>query len=228
MAGQRLKGAIDRTIAEEQARQRAGQPAPTPGTTAPRRSRSSSTAGTQSPARRPRPTKKASEDLTARDANGDGAPNPDPAVFEAAFVIDDMDDSAAPSRVATPALADKEPKAGSSGKDTTQPAADAPVNGATETSASGGNGDANSTAATTPASFELPPEVRARLRKLEKLEKTYPGSHDAFSALRGNPRSNLYNRTPPILPHCTQPRDVHRTVREGPEGKHSPHVHQGS
>lgn len=228
MAGQRLKGAIDRTIAEEQARQRAGQQAPAPGATAPRRSRSSSTAGTQSSARRPRPTKKASEDLSSRDANGDGAPNPDPAVFEAAFVIDDMDDSAAPSRVATPALADKDAKAGNSGNDTAQPAADAPVNGTTETPAGGGNGDASNTVAAAPTTSELPPEVRARLRKLEKLEKTYPGSHDPYSALEGSSRSNRWTRTPPILPHCTQPRDIHRTLREGPPGKYSAHVHQRS
>ncbi len=175
---QRLKGAIDRTIAEEQARQRTTQPASATTTAAPRRSRSSSTAGTQSPARRPRPTKKASEDLTSRDANADGA-NPDPAVFEAAFVIDDADDSAAPSRVATPALADmssKEAKAGESAKDT-PPAADAPTNGTADAPASGENGEVTGAAAApgTPSTFELPPEVRARLRKLDKLEKTYPG-----------------------------------------------------
>jgi hypothetical protein len=178
---QRLKGAIDRTIAEEQARQRTiQQAAPQPTTAAPRRSRSSSTAGTQSPARRPRPTKKPSEDLSSRDANGDGTPNPDPAVFEAAFVIDDMDDSAAPSRVATPSVADKD------GKDTTPAAGSAPANGASEGQpAARDSGEAVTTAAdqpanpastATPATTELPTEVRARLRKLEKLEKTYPGS----------------------------------------------------
>jgi len=176
---QRLKGAIDRTIAEEQARQRTAQPASAPTTAAPRRSRSSSTAGTQSPARRPRPSKKASEDLTSRDANADGA-NPDPAVFEAAFVIDDADDSAAPSRVATPALADmssKETRAGEASQ-ATPLAADAPTNGTADAPAAGENGEANNAAAApaAPASVELSPEVRARLRKLDKLEKTYPGS----------------------------------------------------
>ena len=92
-------------------------------------------------------------------------------MFEAAFVIDDMDDSAGPSRVTTPLLADHE-------KDKT------PINSAADTQAVAENGDTEKTGvADQPANLaptaalitsELPPEVRARLRKLEKLEKTYP------------------------------------------------------
>lgn len=118
-------------------------------------------------------------------ANGDGAAaNPDPAVFEAAFVIDDADDSTAPSRVATPSLAGKETKAGDAGKGTEQAGAGGPVNGATDAAATGDNGEpnkpaadnaANAASAAAPVASELPPEVRARLRKLDKLEKTYPG-----------------------------------------------------
>jgi hypothetical protein len=124
--------------------------------------------------------KKTSEDLTSRDTNGDGmAANPDPAVFEAAFVIDDTDDTTTPSRVATPALADKEGKTGKA-------IADAAATGATDSSPNGDNGETGAeqpakTAPTAlPVSSDLPPEVRARLRKLEKLEKTYPGSRDPF------------------------------------------------
>ena len=119
-------------------------------------------------------------------ANGEGAANPDPAVFEAAFVIDDGDDSTAPSRVATPLLAGKDTKAGDAGKDTEQAGGGAPVNGATNAPATGDNGEANKPAtdravnaapAAAPAASELPPDVRVRLRKLDKLEKTYPGLH---------------------------------------------------
>jgi hypothetical protein len=184
---QRIKGAIDRTIAEEQARQRAllearqqQQAQQTTGTSAVRRSRSSSTAGGQSPARRARPTKKPSQDLSSKDA-GDGAANPDPAVFEAAFVIDDVDEAAAPSRTSTPSAADKEGTS-DSGKQGTSSGTESPANG-TDTPASGNNektskDTTNPGASSAPAAnpiSELPPEIRARLRKLEKLEKTYPG-----------------------------------------------------
>ncbi|KAK4102827.1 hypothetical protein N658DRAFT_485059 [Parathielavia hyrcaniae] len=184
---QRIKGAIDRTIAEEQARQRTSldsqRQAPTSGTAELRRSASSSTTGTQSPARRPRPTKKPSEDLTSRHGNSDGAANPDPAVFEAAFVIDDADDSAAPSRIATPSSVDKDAKAGDSGKERAQGATDASVSATAGAPPTGSNGEGSNAgkeqladAAPTagPSTFDLPPEVRARLRKLDKLEKTYP------------------------------------------------------
>ncbi|KAK4133493.1 hypothetical protein BT67DRAFT_450343 [Trichocladium antarcticum] len=167
-----LKGAIDRTIAEEQARQKSPLETPATGNPAARRSRSSSSA-TQSAARRPRPIKKTSDDLTSRDMNGDGvATNPDPAVFEAAFVIDDADDTAPPSRSATPALACKTAKPGGSGKDTGKAVADTSTTG--DNGAPGAEQAPKAAPATFPASSELPPEVRARLRKLEKLEKTYP------------------------------------------------------
>lgn len=160
--------------------------APGPGNAASRRSRSSSGAGTQSPARRPRPTKKASEDLTAKDANGDGPTNPDPAVFEAAFVIDDTDETATSTRAATPLSVDKEGKTGDSGKDAGKVAGDAPGNGAADPTPNADNGEADRpdteqtarvSRGASAASSELPPEVRARLRKLDKLEKTYPGSY---------------------------------------------------
>jgi len=114
-------------------------------------------------------------------------------------VIDDMDDSAGPSRVATPSSPDNDTKADGSNNETTQGGAGGSVNGASGASA-GDNGAANkpsdngaankpraehadrSSASATPAPSELPPEVRARLRKLEKLEKTYPGLHRPYPA----------------------------------------------
>jgi hypothetical protein len=171
----RLKGAIDRQIAEEQSKQKASAPSPSsaaPGSAA-RRSRSSSGTKTQSPARRPR--KKPVEDT--KDTNGDGLVNPDPAVFEAAFVIDDED---APSRVATPAANEKETQPKSSGKTSSSP----PPAG--EMAASQSNGveraeatkEPAGTSSATPAT-ELSPEVQTRLRKLEKMERAYPGLYTA-------------------------------------------------
>ncbi|KAL2157942.1 hypothetical protein VTH06DRAFT_4997 [Thermothelomyces fergusii] len=186
---QRLKGAIDRTIAEEQARQRASlesqRSASTLSSTEARRPQSSSTAGTQSSARRSRPPKKAGEDLAGKNGNGIGngeGANPDPAVFEAAFVVDDTDDSNGPTRVATPSSVDKDANASGPGNEATKPDAGTPVNEASGDPA-GDNGAASKTSAeiagrdqpaATPAPSELPPEIRARLRKLERLENTYP------------------------------------------------------
>jgi hypothetical protein len=84
---QRFKSAIDRTIAEEQARsQTAAQ------SRSPSRTRStSSRKGDGTPAQRAKARKQA--------ADAGDAPNPDPAVFEAAFVIDDESE---PSRATTP------------------------------------------------------------------------------------------------------------------------------
>lgn len=97
-----------------------------------------------------------------------------------------MDDSTVPSRVATPSSADNETGAGISRRATPQPGTGAPLNGAADPLTTGDNGEANKAGAEPAAGAgpagahapsELPPDVRARLRKLEKLEKTYPGSH---------------------------------------------------
>ncbi|UKZ84458.1 Autophagy protein [Trichoderma asperellum] len=86
---QRIKGAIDRTIAEEQARQ---QKALEAGSPMARSASSASRAGEGGAGRRSRSKNPDAE-------AGDAAPNPDPAIFEAAFVIDDSDE---PSRAGTP------------------------------------------------------------------------------------------------------------------------------
>ncbi|KAK3372057.1 hypothetical protein B0H63DRAFT_401367 [Podospora didyma] len=177
-----IKGAIDRSIAEEQARQEQARlkaadtqkaSSSEPSASARRsastsRTRSGSNASTQSPVRRPRP-RKASE---VKDSNGDGAANPDPAVFEAAFVIDDTDEAATPARVATPLPTDDDTtkKAG-------KPADTAPTTGEIQSQTNGQQDhDATKSAvAALPASpAELSPEIQAKLRKLEKLEKQYP------------------------------------------------------
>lgn len=174
---QRIKGAIDRTIAEEQARAKAALEGGAPGSSHVRNSsslsRTTSAVGTQA-SRRPRPSQDMSADGTAATS--------DPAVFEAAFVIDDTDETNTPSRVGTPVSTDKEGK----GKDPATPASNTePVKEGTDPLQNGDRSSVNRSAAgqtarsgtTTPSTTaELSPEIRVRLRKLDKLEKTYPGS----------------------------------------------------
>ena len=182
---QRIKGAIDRTIAEEQARQKTfAQKDDQPTGSASRRSgsisRTSSTAkASQAGSRKPR-AKRPSEDLS-KDANGDGGANPDPAVFEAAFVIDD--DDVPPTSTSTPAPSEKEElkeEGTSSDKASDQDGKKPPNDGPNENGESTGGdsakagqpADGDKPVAAAP---ELPPDVRQKLKKLEKLEKTYPG-----------------------------------------------------
>lgn len=159
---QRLKGAIDRTIAEEQARQEQARQRIEPGTT-PRRSDSTSRSN-QSPARRPRPKKAGGAD-TPKDDGGASPSNPDPAVFEAAFALDDSEE---PSRAGTPKPA----------ADAMDDKGDEKVKDKAEEGQNGEKADeAEGAASAAPAAApELSPEVRLKLRKLEKLEKTYPGA----------------------------------------------------
>lgn len=133
-------------------------------------SRSGSTSsrkGEASPARRPRPKKPAAD-------AGEGL-NPDPAVFEAAFVIDDSED---PSRAGTPKPpsepkdANDEKPAGQpngSGENTKEKATDDKTEDAGEVTGSA------SKKLDAPHVSDLTPEIKAKLRKLEKLEATYPG-----------------------------------------------------
>lgn len=180
----RIKSAIDKTIEQEQARQKAlsdqqaGAAHTRQSSSVSRSNSAASGAG-----KRPRQQKKPGQDAT-KDKDGEASGvNPDPAVFEAAFVIDDEE----PSRTATPAPTSTEKKssengdskeggaqgekgdteAGSTGKD-------AEKNGADDNTK---KADSSSKPLPTPKSTspELSPDVRARLRKLEKLEATYPG-----------------------------------------------------
>lgn len=175
---QRIKGAIDRSIAEEQARQKAlsatkdGESSTSSRTV----SRSSSTRGAASPSKRPR----AKKPSTSKDANGDGAANPDPAVFEAAFAIDDTDEGT-PSATPKPEEADKSLE---ESKDAAAPEKQAPDSGK-DSSDGQANGVADKPDAAKPppresksqpaASAEVTPEIRTKLKKLDKLEKTYSG-----------------------------------------------------
>jgi hypothetical protein len=223
---QRIKGAIDRSIAEEQARQKAlNAPKDGDSSTSSRRSgsvsRSSSTRGAGSPAKRSR-AKKPSQDV-----NGDGASNPDPAVFEAAFVIDDTDEGT-PSATPKPEDADKqleEPKGDR------MPAKQVSDDDKTlrDGQRNGENGDAEKpppqeSKAQPAASPELSPEIRTKLKKLDKLEKTYSGSsHPICLSPKFPPDLTSFPsaRTFTLLPNRPWACDFHRTIRKGTAGKHA-------
>ncbi|KAG8156998.1 hypothetical protein KVR01_013220 [Diaporthe batatas] len=175
---QRWKGSLDRVIAEEQARQKAASEQAGSGSSSgsPRQSSSVSRSNSAaSAARKPRP-KKQSQDVSKND---DGAANLDPAVFEAAFVIDDDE----PSRANTPKPpsddnapqngdgSDGGPVSGEAGSSTKTEG-----DGELAKDAEAGAEDDEQKPAPPPKSEtpELPPDIRTKLRKLEKLEATYP------------------------------------------------------
>jgi hypothetical protein len=148
----RLKGAIDSRIAEEQARAKAASAVPTRASSTARRSTSDRN---ESPAKRARAKPKEADD---------GARGPDPSVFEGAFVIED--DSEEPSRVGTPAIGDTKAETMDEGRTTEE--------------AGEGRGQETTSEKTEALlqpleATELPPDVRAKLRKLEKLESRYQG-----------------------------------------------------
>jgi hypothetical protein len=187
---QRIRGAIDRTIAEEQARQKTLADAASVGRSA---STSSRKNGTEA-SKRNKSTK-----ASAADAAADSVPNPDPAVFEAAFVIDDSDD---PSRAGTPKpppttmealnddLGGEETKLEGKTTDTEKEKrdkADKDDEGNASANAkpagAGSSVKAQNSSATASTGTELAPEIKQKLRKLEKLEATYPGMSNAADGL---------------------------------------------
>ncbi|KAI0839373.1 hypothetical protein F5Y06DRAFT_265278 [Hypoxylon sp. FL0890] len=165
----RIKGAIDRSIAEEQARQRAF---------AEQRSNTSSPSGS---GQRPRSVsrtnstnsagRKKAKKLSQDISNGDGAANPDPAVFEAAFVLDDEDAEAGSSQPqsAPPEKGLKDGLTNSEKKEN-----ESEQNGETKDPV-GPDVDEKSKGAPSNAPTELPSHIKIKLKKLEKLEATYPG-----------------------------------------------------
>lgn len=175
----RIKSAIDKTIEQEQARQKALSDQPGAAHTRQSSSVSRSNSAASGASKRPRQQKKSGQDAS-KDKDGEAsAVNPDPAVFEAAFVIDDEE----PSRTATPAPTSNEKKSSEH-----EESKGGGTQGDTEAESTGKDPEKNGGDDTTKkpdsskplptpktAATELPPDVRARLRKLEKLEGTYPG-----------------------------------------------------
>ena len=154
---QRIKGAIDSRIAEEQARQRASQSSP---------SRSNSGAR-KPPSRSASPAVRAARNRQVESKGGDPAQKgPDPKEFEPDFVIDDED---LPSRSVTPRPTPEKSGEVTSGETTVDKALS--VNGGQQAKEKG-SGDGSPAPAPV---VELPTDVRVKLRKLEKLEARYHG-----------------------------------------------------
>ncbi|KAL9038517.1 MAG: hypothetical protein Q9214_005249, partial [Letrouitia sp. 1 TL-2023] len=149
---QRLKGAIDSRIAEEQARQRSALNSTLADHTPGRSSSRGESPSKQTPRNAART--KRSGDLLAK--------GPDPSDFEPEFVIDD---SNAPSRSGTPRPPQE--RSESSTKVETEEDAAGDVTQGT----SGRDKSASGEISSTPP--EIPTEVRVKLRKLEKLESRY-------------------------------------------------------
>lgn len=151
---QRLKGAIDSRIAEEQARQRAAATGGTP-------SRSNSTSIRRGAPQNGSPVRRSSRQRERNDILSERGP--DPSEFDADFVVGD-DDSSVPSRVGTPrpeAVKERPEEKETTTEGEKQPAAD----------------DATSTlsgaSTLAPHPEELSADVRVKLRKLERLEGRY-------------------------------------------------------
>ncbi|MCJ1415723.1 hypothetical protein MMC32_002055 [Xylographa parallela] len=153
---QRLKGAIDSRIAEEQARQRNAQQLPARSNTG--RARPSSRSRTSSPAvrsARTRPSENKSGDIPER--------GPDPREFEPDFIIEDGD---VISRAGTPKpviVKDGEAQSG-------ETAAEKPAVAAMEPQP---EENRDSEKMPQEATLEVPTDVRVKLRKLERLESRY-------------------------------------------------------
>ncbi|KAL3417137.1 viral a-type inclusion protein repeat protein [Phlyctema vagabunda] len=147
---QRIKGAIDSRIAEEQARQKATASAPPLSRSASATGRPSLSSRTDSPSRRPRKPRPKEDDEPP-------AKGPDPSEFEAAFVIDD--ESEGPTRTGILVAMDEK---------TSQVEGNAPSE-KTKEKENGVETPANAA----PKAVELPQDVRTKLRKLEKLESRY-------------------------------------------------------
>lgn len=231
---QRFKSAIDRTIAEEQARQKATDEQRTAspsgsGSGSRPRSASRTNSGKDSPAKRR--VKK------PQDTNGDNVPNTDPAVFEAAFALDEEEGeakaTAAEGVVDEKGTADEDaPKESfgseekSKGSALIEDGAAAEKNGQTK----------ENTVDEDVSAIEPPQTVKLKLKKLEKLEKTYPGvlQPNMTQVYRLSYNLDMCSllmlpcRAAPLLPYCSWPRYVNRAVREGPTGKYPFNYNQGS
>ena len=149
---QRLKGVIDSTIAEEQARQRFSQSSP---------SRSNSRA--KRPASRNLSPNKRAQGVRGRQDGDPLAKGPDPADFESEFVIEDD----GPSRSGTP-----RPVADQNGVAATEKT----PRENTSSESNQGTGETATSADEPRSSSDLPTDVRVKLRKLEKLESRYHGT----------------------------------------------------
>lgn len=151
---QRLRGAIDSRIAEEQARQRTPHDSPSRSNSRSQRSSTRTISSNRQAVR--------SEGRESKDGEPP-AKGPDPSEFEPDFVING---DSTPSRSTTPRPVQEN---GEDGTATGVSAHTAPESDSRKTQGIDGEKEA----ITIPS--ELPTEVRVKLRKLEKLESRYHG-----------------------------------------------------
>ena len=152
---QRLKGAIDNRIAEEQARQR--------------QAAVSASSQRLPQRRRPHTQNGSGSRVSSRQreqGNGSNEKGPDPSEFEPEFAIGD-DDSAVLTRISTPL-----PEA-QSGEVAQPPEEQQEEEGAERKDADGKPQETNGSPAPVHRTPELPTEVCVRLKKLERLEAKY-------------------------------------------------------
>ncbi|KAI9721057.1 MAG: hypothetical protein M1812_002538 [Candelaria pacifica] len=148
---QRLKGAIDSRIAEEQARQKASSSSP---------SRSSSTAR-RAPARTESPTRRQSRTREREKGDRTLTKGPDPSEFDAELSVED--DST-------------EPTNGDHAQEKEGPRASGDNETGQQSPQEGEEGESKADAGEKKpsiASLELPTDIRVKLRKLDKLEPRY-------------------------------------------------------
>jgi hypothetical protein len=154
---QRIRGAIDARIAEEQAKQRTTPSVPPRAGAA----RQRSTSRNLSPSKR---------SAKPKDADSKAAPTgkgPDPSEFDPEFVIGEEDDQ--PSRSGTPKPKDKAPAAEATAGDGSEEK--------TEPDGQAAEGeDKSDKKDDTEKAPEIPAEVKMRLRRLDKLEPKYSGT----------------------------------------------------
>ena len=165
-AMQRLKGAIDSRIAEEQARQRNAQQLPARSSSGARRP--SSRSRTSSPAvrsARTRPGEGKSGDIPEK--------GPDPSQFEPEFVIEDED---VISRAATPRPIQVKDGEAQSGETAAEKPAVADMDRRREE-------HRDSEKAQQEVASEIPTDVRVKLRKLERLESRYQGIRNLITSI---------------------------------------------
>ncbi|EXJ94458.1 hypothetical protein A1O1_02854 [Capronia coronata CBS 617.96] len=162
---QRLKGAIDSRIAEEQARQRQAALSAQPTRNNPRRRPQGQNEGSQT-----RQSRRRDDSIASLQKS------PDPSEFEPEFTIGD-DESAVPSRVGTPKPEMKE-KHQESGEErqALQTSQEGQETGASSEATvdkkpAAADGDGDGPGPLRPQ--ELPAEVRGKLRKLDRIEARY-------------------------------------------------------
>jgi hypothetical protein len=157
---QRIRGAIDARIAEEQAKQRTTPSVPPRAGAA----RQRSTSRNLSPSKRT---------ARSKDADSKAAPTgkgPDPSEFDPEFVIGEEDDQ--PSRSGTPKPKEKAPAAEATAEATAGDGSEEK----TEPDGQAAEGeDKSDKKDSTEKAPEIPAEVKTRLRRLDKLEPKYSG-----------------------------------------------------